>query len=325
VVTAFIDMNKDVFGVEPICAVLSEHGVKIAPSTYYARKSRAPSARAVRDTGLGEEIWRVFHDRELGRGLAGARKVWRLLKREGVEERFGPIARCTVERLMRDMGLQGMRRGPKRVRTTIPDGTAERPSDLVGRDFTASAPNRLWVVDFTYVPTWTGMAFTAFVTDVCSRRIVGWRTASRMPTELPLDALEMALWTRAREGATDDQGRLAGLVQHSDAGSQYVAFRYTERLTAAGAVASIGTVGDSYDNALAESVIGLYKNECVKHDGPFRTVDDLELGTLSWVHWFNHQRLHSSIGYMTPMEFEQEYYRQNTSQERPLPGELALH
>lgn len=168
-------------------------------------------------------------------------------------------------------------------------------------------------------------AFTAFVTDVCSRRIVGWRTASRMPTELPLDALEMALWTRAREGATDKPGRLQGLVQHSDAGSQYVAFRNTERLTAAGAVASIGSVGDSYDNALAEPVIGLYKNECVKHDGPCRTVDDLELGTLSLVHWFNYQRLHSSIGYMTPMEFEQEYYRQNTTQERPHPGELALH
>ena len=323
--SAFIDTHKDAFGVKPICAVLGEHGITIAPSTYYARKTRTPSSRTVRDAGLGEEIWRVFHDRELGRGLAGARKVWRLLEREGAEERFGPIARCTVERLMRDMGLQGMRRGPKRVRTTIPDDTAERPSDLVGRDFTAPAPNRLWVVDFTYVPTWTGMAFTAFVTDVCSRRIIGWRTASRMRTELPLDALEMALWTRAREGATDDHGRLQGLVQHSDAGSQYVAFRYTERLTAAGAVASIGTVGDSYDNALAESVIGLYKNECVKQDGPFRTTDDLELGTLSWVHWFNHQRLHSSIGYVTPMEFEQEYYRQNTSRQQQLPGELALH
>jgi len=325
-VTAFIDMNKERFGVEPICAVLTEHGVKIAPSTYYAAKTRPPSARAVRDTGLGEEIWRVFHDRELGRGLAGARKVWHLLKRDAsITERFGPVARCTVERLMRDMGLQGMRRGPKKVRTTVPDSAAARPPDLVERDFTASALNRLWVVDFTYVPTWAGMAFTAFVTDVCSRRIVGWRTASRMPTELPLDALEMALWTRAREGRTDADGRLEGLIQHSDAGSQYVAFRYTERLTAAGAVASIGTVGDSYDNALAESVIGLYKNECVKHDGPFRTVDDLELATLSWVHWFNHQRLHSSIGYTTPIEFEQEYYRHINAQQQPLPGELALH
>ena len=214
--TAFIDANKAQFGVEPICAVLSEHGVKIAPSTYYSAKTRAPSARAVRDTGLGEEIWRVFHDRDLGRGLAGARKAWHLLKRDAsVAERFGPVARCTVERLMRDMGLQGMRRGGRKVRTTVPDSTAPRPPDLVNRDFHAEAPNRLWVVDFTYVPTWSGMAFTAFVSDVCSRRIVGWRTASRMPTELPLDALEMALWTRARNGED-----VTGVIQHSDAGSQ---------------------------------------------------------------------------------------------------------
>lgn len=318
--TAFIDEVKDQFGVEPICAVLSEHGVKIAPRTYYASRSRTPSARAVRDTGLAEEIRRVFHDRDLGRGLAGARKVWHLLKREDAQERFGPIARCTVERLMREMGLQGMRRGAKKVRTTIADASATRPPDLVKRDFHADAPNRLWVVDFTYVPTWAGMAFTAFVSDVCSRRIVGWRTATRMPTDLPLDALEMALWTRARNGED-----VTGVIQHSDAGSQYTSIRYSERLADAGAIASIGTVGDSYDNALAESVIGLYKNECVKHDGPFRTADDLELATLAWVHWFNHQRLHSSIGYLTPIEFEDEYYRQINPQQQPLPGELALH
>ena len=323
---AFIDEHRQEFGVEPICQVLREQGVGIAPSTYYAAKARPPSARTVRDEGLAQEIARVFHDRELGRGLAGARKVWHLLQRDpDIEARFGKVARCTVERLMREQGLQGMRRGGKKVRTTVADDCAQRPPDLVERDFTAEAPNRLWVVDFTYVPTWAGMAFTAFVTDVCSRRIVGWRTASRMPTELPLDALEMALWTRAREGRTDADGRLEGLIQHSDAGSQYVAFRYTERLTAAGAVASIGTVGDSFDNALAESVIGLYKNECVKHDGPFRTVDDLELATLSWVHWFNHQRLHSSIGYLTPVEFEEQYYRQNNPRPQPLSGELALH
>ena len=319
--TAFIDANKAQFGVEPICAVLSEHGVKIAPSTYYSAKTLAPSARAVRDSGLGEEIWRVFHDRDLGRGLAGARKVWHLLKRDAkVAERFGPVARCTVERLMREQGLQGMRRGPKKVRTTVSDPSAARPPDLVKRDFTAEAPNRLWVVDFTYVPTWAGMGFTAFVSDVCSRRIVGWRTASRMPTELPLDALEMALWTRARNGED-----VTGVIQHSDAGSQYTAIRYAERLADAGAIASIGSVGDSFDNALAESVIGLYKNECVKPDGPFRTVDDLELATLSWVHWFNTGRLHSSIGYVTPVEFEEQYYRQINSQQQPLPGEPALH
>ena len=319
--TAFIDVHKDAFGVEPICTVLSEHGVKIAPSTYYARRTRPPSARTVRDEGLGEEIWRVFHDRDLGRGVAGARKVWHLLTRDpSIAGRFGPVARCTVERLMREAGLQGLRRGPRKVRTTIADAAATRPPDLVQRDFHAEAPNRLWVVDFTYVPTWSGMAFTAFVTDVCSRRIVGWRTASRMPTELPLDALEMALWTRARNGED-----VTGVIQHSDAGAQYTAIRYAERLADAGAIASIGSVGDSYDNALAESVIGLCKNECVKRDGPFRTVDDLELATLSWVHWFNHQRLHSSIGYLTPIEFEQEHYRQNTSRQQPLPGEPALH
>jgi putative transposase len=275
----------------------------------------------VRDAGLGREIVRVFGDRELGRGLAGARKVWHLLKRDpDIATRFGPVARCTVERLMREQGLQGMRRGHKKIRTTVPDANTPRPPDLVQRDFTAAAPNRLWVVDFTYVPTWAGMAFTAFVSDVCSRRIVGWRTASRMPTELPLDALEMALWTRARNGED-----VTGVIQHSDAGAQYTAIRYAERLADAGAIASIGSVGDSFDNALAESVIGLYKNECVKPDGPFRTVDDLELATLSWVHWFNTSRLHSSIGYRTPVEAENDYYAQINSEQQPLIGELALH
>ena len=245
--TTFIDDHADRFGVEPICRVLVAHGVQIAPSTYYAAKTRPASVRATRDGQLAAEIVRVFHHRDLGRGLAGARKVWRLLKRQGAEERFGPIARCTVERLMRGEGLQGVRRQHKTVRTTVPDPSVPRPADLVGRDFHADAPNRLWIVDFTYVPTWSGMAFTAFVTDVCSRRIVGWRTASRMPTELPLDALEMALWTRAREGLTDEHGRLNGLIHHSDAGRQYTAIRYHERLLEAGAIASIGTVGDSYD------------------------------------------------------------------------------
>ncbi|NHB85736.1 IS3 family transposase [Tessaracoccus sp. HDW20] len=174
------------------------------------------------------------------------------------------------------------------------------------RCFRADRPNELWVVDFTYVPTWSGMAFTAFVTDVFSRRIVGWRTMDRMPTDLPLDALEMALWVRDRAGQD-----VAGVIQHSDAGAQYTAIRYAERLADVGAIASIGTVGDSYDNALAESVVGLYKTECVKIDGPFRTADELELATLSWVHWFNENRLHSSIGYLTPIEKENEYYREN--------------
>ncbi len=271
------------------------------------------------------EIRWVFADRNLGRGLAGARKVWRLLRRDpSVAERFGPVARCTVERLMRAAGLAGARRG-RRFVTTRRDDQAVRPPDLVGRDFTATAPNRLWIVDFTYVPTWSGMAFTALVSDVFSRRIVGWRTASSMPTELPLDALEMALWTRARAGHCDQKGKLGGLIHHSDAGSQYTAIRYADRLTDMGALASIGSVGDSYDNAMAESIIGLYKTECVRHDGPFRSVDDLELGTLSWVHWFNTARLHSALDYLTPIEHEEAYYRQNNPRQQPLPGELALH
>jgi putative transposase len=319
VVIAFIDAHRSRFGVEPICRVLTEHRVPIAPSTYYAARTRPPSQRARRDAELLVQIERVHTARDRGRGVAGARKVWHLLRRDGVQ-----VARCTVERLMRQAGLQGARRG-RRFVTTRPDTAAARPPDLVGRNFTAAAPNRLWIVDFTYVSTWSGMAFTAFVSDVFSRRIVGWRTSSRMPTELPLDALEMALWTRARAGHTDHQGRLAGLVHHSDAGSQYTAIRYADRLADAGALASIGTVGDSYDNAMAESVIGLYKTECVRPDGPFRTVDELELATLSWVHWFNTDRLHSALDYATPIEHEQHYYRHHTPRQHPLSEEPALH
>jgi len=294
VVVAFIDAHKDAFGVEPICRVLRLHDVAtIAPSTYYAAKSRPPSPRSLRDEELLVEIRRIYADRKRGRGLYGAVKMWRQLLRENI-----PVARCTVERLMRRAGLRGVRRGRPFV-TTKPDPAAARPADLVKRHFHAERPNALWVVDFTYVPCWSGMAFTAFVSDVFSRRIVGWRTASSMPTELPLDALEMALWIRARAGES-----VAGLVHHSDAGSQYTAIRYAERLLDAGALASIGTVGNSFDNALAESVVGLYKTECVRHDGPFRDVDDLELATADWVWWFNHCRLHGSIGHVPPIEFE---------------------
>jgi putative transposase len=213
---------------------------------------------------------------------------------------------------MRQHSLRGVRRG-KRFVTTKADPAAARPPDHVRRNFHAEAPNRLWVVDFTYVPTWERIAYTAFVSDVCSRRIVGWRTAATMPTELPLDALEMAIWIRARNGE-----RIDGVIHHSDAGSQYTAIRYSLRLTDVGAIASIGTVGDSYDNALAESVIGLYKTECVRHDGPFRTVDELELATCDWVHWFNNTRLHSSIGYTTPINYETAYYRHNDPRQQPL-------
>jgi putative transposase len=311
---AFIDDHKQRFGVEPICRVLTEHGVKIAPSSYYAARSRPPSARAARDRELLAEIVRVHSDPQLGRGLYGARKVWHQLRREGIE-----VPRCRVERLMRQAGLRGVRRGRPMI-TTKADRAAVRPPELVERDFTAIRPNQLWVVDFTYVPTWSGMAFTAFVSDVFSRRIVGWRTAPSMPTELPLDALEMALWARARAGEPVD-----GLVHHSDAGAQYTAIRYASRLLDAGAVASIGSVGDSYDNALAESVIGLYKTECVRHEGPWRGVDDLELATLSWVHWFNQTRLHSSIGNVPPVEFESLYYRHNEPAQPPLAAEPSLH
>ena len=309
---AFIDEHRDRFGVEPICRVLAAHGVAIAPSTFYAAKTRPPSARAVSDEAWLVEIRRVHG--EVGRGLYGARKVWHQLRREGFV-----VARCTVERLMRAEGLQGAVRG-RRFRTTRPDETSARPADLVQREFRAQRPNQLWVVDFTYVATWSGMAFTAFVTDVFSRRIVGWRTAASMPTQLPLDALEMALWTRQRAGAS-----VEGVVHHSDAGSQYTSIRYAERLADAGAIASIGSVGDSYDNALAESTIGLYKTECVRHDGPWRSVEDVELATLGWVHWFNETRLHSALGWIPPTEFENDHYRQLNAQDDPILGQPSLH
>jgi putative transposase len=311
----FIEAQRERFGVEPICRVLSEHDCPIAPSTFHAARSRPPSPRAIHDERVLAEIRRVYAG--VGRGLYGARKVWHELCRQagrgelpgGLER----IPRCQVERLMRRDGLRGAHRG-RRMFTTRPDPTATRAPDLVKREFHAMKPNQLWVVDLTYVATWEAMGYTAFVSDVCSRRIVGWRTAASMPTELPLDALEMAIWIRARNGEP-----LEGVIHHSDAGSQYTSIRYTLRLTDVGAVASIGTVGDSYDNAMAESLIGLYKTECIRRDGPFRTVDELELATASWVHWFNHQRLHSAISYIPPIEYETAYYRQH-----PLPQPAGL-
>jgi putative transposase len=288
------------WGVEPICAVLSEHGCPIAPSTYYDAKGRPPSARAARDEQLKAAITAVH---EANYGVYGARKVWLALNRQGTA-----VARCTVERLMRQLGLAGARRG-KRRRTTVPDPAAARPADLVGRRFSPPAPDRLWVADFTYVPTWSGMVYVAFVIDAYSRQILGWRAATTMRTALVIDALEQALWARRRDG----RGSLAGLVHHHDAGSQYTSIAFTERLAAAGAQPSVGSVGDAYDNALAETVIGLYKTELIKPRGPWRTCEQVEIATLHYVDWFNRQRLFEACGDIPPTELETAYYHQNAS------------
>jgi putative transposase len=288
---AFIDAHRDAFGVEPICRVLP-----IAPSTYYERVARRadPSklpARAKRDAGLGADIRRVWDENFQ---LYGVRKVWRQLRREGIE-----VARCTVARLMRGLGLQGIVRG-KTVRTTVSDRAAPCPLDRVNRDFKASRPNVLWVADFTYVATWQGFVYVAFVIDAFARRIVGWRVARRAETGLVLDALEQALHARRPiEG---------GLVHHSDRGVQYVSITYTERLAETGIAPSVGSVGDSYDNALAETVIGLFKTEVVRRQGPWRSLEAVEFATLDWVGWFNHRRLLEPIGFIPPAEAEAAFY-----------------
>lgn len=310
----FITAHRERFGVAPICRVLTAHGFQIAPETYYAVLRRPPCARAVRDEQVLVEIRRVH---EASTGLYGARKVYHQLRRDGGVDGV-PVARCTVERLMRQARLHGVRRG-RTVRTTRSDEAATRPPDLVKREFTAARPNQLWVVDFTYVATFAGFVYVAFAIDVFSRMIVGWRAARSMRTDLPLDALDMALWHRGRAGHD-----VHGLIHHSDAGSQYTSIRYSDRLIEAGAQASIGTVGDSYDNALAESVNGLYKAELVYWQGPWRGADDLELATLTWVDWFNNTRLHSSLDYHTPTEVETAYYRDNQPVEQSLAGQLAL-
>jgi len=296
----FTDGHQARFGVEPICRVLSQHGTPIAPSTCYGAMRRSLSARARRDEQLRAAITRVHQDNY---DVYGARKVWLALNRQGT-----PVARCTVERLMRQMGLAGARRG-KRVRTTVPGQAAGRPADLAGRQFTRSAPDRLWVADFTYVPTWQGMVCVAFVIDAYSRRILGWRAARSMRTALVLDALDQALWTRQRDGRSS----LAGLIHHTDAGSQYTSISFTERLAAAGVSASAGTVGDACDNALAESVIGLYKTELIKPRGPWRAAGQVEIATLNYIDWYNRERLFEACGDIPPAELEAAYYRQNTS------------
>jgi putative transposase len=293
----FIDEHKDVFGVEPICRVLTGHGAPIAPGTCYAVKARLPSARAVRDVQLKAEITRVWKE---NREVYGADKVWLELNRQGV-----PVARCTTGRLMRQLSLQGVRRG-KKIRTTTPGKDGQRAGDLLNRDFTAPAPNRRWVAGFTYVATWAGIVYVAFVADIYSRAIVGWAAATHKRTKLVLDALQMALWRRGHDGHPAGPG----LIHHSDAGSQYISFVFTAHLIEAGIDASIGTVGDALDNALMESTIGLYKTELIKKDGPWRSLADVELATAGYVDWFNHRRLHTAIGGVPPAEYEAAYYAQ---------------
>ena len=290
----FLDDHRDAYGVESICSVLP-----IAPSTYYEQKARQADpdrlpVRAKRDRVLSEEILRVWKENF---GVYGVRKVWRQLGREGFE-----VARCTVERLMRKNKLQGAIRG-KKFKTTISDDSAARPLDLVDRDFKATRPNQLWVSDFSYVATWRGFVYVAFVIDVFARRIVGWRASTSMRTDLVLDALEQALYDRS--DADQDP-----LVHHSDQGVQYLSIRYTERLAEAGIEPSVGSRGDAYDNALAESVIGLYKTEVIIRQGPWKSLEEVEFRTLEWVDWFNNRRLLEPIGYVPPVEYEAMYYQQ---------------
>jgi putative transposase len=291
----FIDQQRAAYGVEPICDVLP-----IAPSTYFRYKvqQRDPSqrsTRAQRDAVLKVIIHRIWTEHHQ---VYGSRKVWKQMGREGLHE-----ARCRVRRLMRELGLMGAVRGRAWTTTTRPETTTDQPADLVRRQFTATRPNQLWLADFTYVATWRGFVYVAFVIDVFARRIVGWRVSSSLRTDFVLDALEQAIYDRCGDDIRD-------LVHHSDRGAQYLAMRYTERLADAGIEPSVGSRGDSYDNALAESVIGLFKTEVIRPKGPWRTPEAVELATLTWVDWFNHRRLLGPIGYIPPAEYEANYYDQ---------------
>jgi transposase InsO family protein len=293
----YIDEHKDRFGVEPICKMLP-----IAPSTYYELKAREADpgripARVRRDAALKPQIQRVWQENFCAYGV---RKTWKQLKREQIK-----VARCTVQRLMRQMGLCGVTRGKAFKITTVADENAHRPADLVERKFVATRPNQLWVADFTYVATWRGFVYVAFVIDVFSRMLVGWRVSTSMKADLVLDALEQAVHARS-----DTEG----LIHHSDRGTQYLSIRYSERLAECGIEASVGTTGDSYDNALAESIIGLFKAEVIHRQGPWRHVDAVEYATLAWVDWFNNRRLLEPIGDIPPAEFELAYHRQREAQ-----------
>jgi putative transposase len=289
----FIDAQRGEYGVEPICAV-----VPIAPSVYYEHKARARApehrpARVRRDETLAPQVQRVWREH---REVYGVRKVWKQLRREGYA-----VARCTVARLMRSLGLAGVVRGRRFTVTTTPDLAAARPPDLVARQFTAARPNQLGVADLIYVATWRGFVYVAFVIDVFSRRIVGWRVSSSLRSDLALDALEQALYDRPL-------GPAAPLVHHSNRGGQYLSICYTERLAEAGIERSVGSAGDSYDNALAETVIGLFKTEEIRRRGPWKGLEDVEFATLEWVAWYNHRRLLEPLGYVPPAEFEQAYH-----------------
>jgi putative transposase len=285
---AFIDAHRDRWSVAAMCRVL-----ELPERSYYAAKARPASARAVSDQRWRVEIRRVW---EANYGVYGARRVWAALRREGHE-----VARCTVERLMADMGLVGVQRG-RRARTTTADAGAPRPPDLVDRRFVAERPNQLWVTDITYVSTWDGWLYVAFVLDVYSRVIVGWQVASHLRTELVLDAIEMAIWRRDTTG---------GLTCHSDAGCQFTSYRYSQRLAEAGIAASIGSVGDSYDNAMAEALNGTYKAELIRPRGPWRSRAQAEFATIEWIDWYNTARLHGEIGHRPPAEHEALWHAQN--------------
>jgi putative transposase len=293
-VISYVDEYRHRFGVEPICSAL-----QFAPRTYYAAKARPRSARAVRDAELKPDLVRVHRENF---GVYGVDKVWAQLNREGIQ-----VARCTVARLMRDLELRGAVRGKSKF-TTISDESADRPRDLVDRRFRVGAPNRLWVADLTYVRTWSGFVYVAFITDAYSRMIVGWQASRSLRSDLALDALEQAIWARSENGH-----RLDELVHHSDRGVQYLSIRYTERLAETGAANSVGSRGDSYDNALAETINGLYKTELIRNRGPWRGLDDLELATLEWVDWFNNRRLFEAHGQIPPAEYEAEHYRYRES------------
>ena len=277
----------------------------MAASTYYAAKTRPPSPRTLRDAELTGQIRRIH---EANYGVYGARKVWHQLRREGID-----VARCTVERLMRQAGLAGATRG-RRVRTTVPGKDGRRAGDLVNRDFHPAGPDRLWVADFTYVPTWAGTVYVAFCLDAFSRRILGWKASTSKQTSLVLDVVDQALWQR---GYHPNQ-QVTGLIHHSDAGSQYTSIAFTERLAQAGIAPSIGTVADAYDNALAESTIGLFKTELIHRHRPWKTFTEVEFATAEWLDWYNHRRLHGALDHTSPAEYETAYYHQHTDAEETL-------